>query len=113
MILVNYGDRLSLTGEGKRGEPLLREGLEIRRKILPPDDWRISSGEALFGECLVGLEKYEEAEPLLLSGQAKLTKSEGVKGERRWRYQSLVRLYEAMEKTDKAEDFRKLLPAEK
>jgi tetratricopeptide (TPR) repeat protein len=48
-------------------EPLTREFLEIRERVRP-DDWWNFMIRSLLGEVLLGLKKYAEAEPLLISG---------------------------------------------
>ncbi len=48
-------------------EPLLREVVEIRTKLFP-DTWLVASANALHGEALLGLRRFAEAEPLVVSG---------------------------------------------
>jgi serine/threonine protein kinase/tetratricopeptide (TPR) repeat protein len=48
-------------------ETAVRECLAIREKIMA-DDWRLFSTLSLLGAALLGQQKYEEAEPLLLKG---------------------------------------------
>src|SRR5262245_15706209 len=48
-------------------EPILRECLVIREKVMP-DSWQTFNAQAMLGGALLGQEKYEPAEPLLLKG---------------------------------------------
>ena len=48
-------------------EPVARECLVIREKKMP-DDWLTFNARAMLGGSLLGQKKYEDAEPLLLSG---------------------------------------------
>ena len=56
-------------------EPLQREGLSIKEKKLP-DDCETHNGRCDLGRVLLEQKKYAEAEPLLLSGHARLKLSE-------------------------------------
>jgi tetratricopeptide (TPR) repeat protein len=98
-------------------EPRLRECLRIREQIAP-DDWQTFNAQSLLGGSLLGQKKYAETEPLLLSGyegmkqreemiprQGKIRLTEAI--------ERLVQLYEAMGKTDKADEWRKKLPVTK
>jgi eukaryotic-like serine/threonine-protein kinase len=49
-------------------EPVLRNCLELRMKHLADDSWQVASTKGLLGAALVGLEKLDEAEPLLIAG---------------------------------------------
>lgn len=49
-------------------EPVLRQCLELRKKHLADDDWRVASTESLLGAVLVGLGDLDAAESLLISG---------------------------------------------
>ncbi len=54
-------------------EALLRETLPIYERTAP-DAWQRFEGQAILGACLAGQKKYIDAEPILLSGYAGLTK---------------------------------------
>jgi eukaryotic-like serine/threonine-protein kinase len=49
-------------------EPVLRDCLELRMKHLADDSWQVASTKSLLGAALVGLNKLDEAEPLLIAG---------------------------------------------
>jgi eukaryotic-like serine/threonine-protein kinase len=48
-------------------EDFARESLAIRKRLIP-DDWRTFNSESLLGACLLGQKKFDQAEPLLISG---------------------------------------------
>jgi len=56
-------------------ESLLREALPIY-ETTAPDAWQHFEAEAFLGACLAGQKRYADAEPILLSGYAGLTKQE-------------------------------------
>ena len=80
----------------------------------PPDKWGTYNAKAVMGRCLLGLTNYPDAEPLLISGcsgmerlqdtvpvDSKLYLKEAV--------QSLIKLYEATSKSEKADEWKKKL----
>jgi hypothetical protein len=59
------------------------------------------------GECLLGLGRLDEAEPLLLEGHARLEATEGARGERtRLARALLVALYERSGRPELAERYQ-------
>ena len=57
---------LSLRGDNlPQAEGGIRQALEIFRETLPEGHWRIADATSVFGQCLVAMGRYEEAEPLL------------------------------------------------
>ena len=59
----------------QEAEPLLREGLDIRRATLSADDWRVAYAQSTLGGCLVVLGRFAEAEPLLVPSYEQLAKN--------------------------------------
>ena len=45
----------------------------MRRKSLPEGDWMRAAAESSLGRCLVALQRYEDAEPLLTKACSVLT----------------------------------------
>ena len=90
------GKLLTDRGDPQAGAPLLREALETRRRVLAPGDWRTAETESLMGGCLVTLDRYTEAEPLLVSSYTALKTKRGDQ-ERRTQQalRRLINLYEA------------------
>jgi eukaryotic-like serine/threonine-protein kinase len=113
IILHNMGTLLSDQGEFQRAEPLLNEAVQIRHKVLPPNDPEQASAQTGLVDCLLAMASYESAEQLLLTSYANLESTLGPKHERTVEAaKQLVRLYEAWNKPDKAQECRKLLPVE-
>src|SRR5262249_1564741 len=72
-------------------EKHLRECLTIREKAIP-DNWRTFSTRSMLGEALLGQNKYQDAEPLLLKGY------EGMKSrEKTIQPQGKIRIPEALD----------------
>jgi tetratricopeptide (TPR) repeat protein len=65
--LVSVGLSLLQAKVFTEAEPLLREGLAIRKEK-EPDSWITFNAESLLGWSLLGQKKYSDAEPLLLKG---------------------------------------------
>jgi non-specific serine/threonine protein kinase/serine/threonine-protein kinase len=98
-------------------EMKLRECLTIRQRI-QPDDWTTFETKSLLGEALLEQKKYADAEPLLLSGYEGMKRHEAKippadKARLTKALQRLVQLYEAWNKKDKADQWRKELEAVK
>src|SRR5689334_22787803 len=55
------------TGNFAEAEPLARECVTLREKMMP-DNWLTFNARSILGGSLLGQKKYSEAEPLLLSG---------------------------------------------
>jgi tetratricopeptide (TPR) repeat protein len=96
-------------------EPLARECLKAREAKMP-DDPRTFNAASLLGGCLLGLGRYEEAEPLLLSSYAGLKQREDkIPWEGRYVIQEtlkrIVRLYEATHQAGKRAEWQRLLDA--
>src|SRR5262249_3716550 len=93
-------------GKAADAESRLREGLKIRREVLPKGHWALAQAESLWGGCLAALQRYAEAEPLLLNSYAALQKDETVPPRQlREAHERLVKLYEAWDKLDKAQEW--------
>ena len=66
---------MSLKDQSKfaEAEPLFRQSLEARAKLLGPGHHRVAIVKVELGEALVGLKRYAEAEPLLVEAQEVLS----------------------------------------
>jgi tetratricopeptide (TPR) repeat protein len=105
--LVSLGAILTAAGKPFEAEPLLREGLKIRRNVLPKGHWAVAHAESRLGGCLVALTRYAEAEPLMLTSYEALLKDEQVQPRvLREAHERLVKLYEAWDKPDEAQEWR-------
>jgi serine/threonine-protein kinase len=111
--LTWLGKLLTDRGNAQAGELLLREALEIRRRTLAAGDWQTAETESLLGACLTALQRYEEAEPLLVVSYTTLKARRGDQDRRTRRtLQYLIDLYQAWGKLEKTAQYRTLLPKE-
>lgn len=62
-------------GDNVAYERLVRETLNMRRKILDPNHWRIGECESLLGEILLARGETDDAEKLLIAGAEKQFKN--------------------------------------
>ena len=63
-------------------EALLRRGVAVLKKALPPGHWRVAEAESRLGACLAARRKAEEAEPLLVSAFEVLLRERGPRNSR-------------------------------
>jgi serine/threonine protein kinase/tetratricopeptide (TPR) repeat protein len=108
--MAAVGRNLLMLEKWSDAEPVLRECLAIREKF-QPDGWPTFNVRSMLGGSLLGQKKYDQAEPLLLSGYEGMKAREAQiappgrprlpeAGER------LVRLFEAWGKPQKASEWR-------
>ena len=81
-----------------------------------PNDWSRFHSESLLGESLLGQKKFDEAKPLLIEGYEGMKEREAkipapLKHHLTEAGERVVRLYEAMGRTDRADEWRRKLPA--
>ncbi|ARA94347.1 serine/threonine protein kinase [Rhodothermaceae bacterium RA] len=94
-------------GDPEGALPLFDEAIAIYTHAFSPDHWRIRFFEVAKAEPLLLLERYDEAEALLLRSHADLVAALGPDAEAvRQARQNLVRLYEARHRPDLAEPYR-------
>ncbi len=86
-------------------EPLLRECLAIRKEKLP-DHWLRFNALSLLGGALARQGKFEEAEPLLLGGYARMRDDPAANNDRRREaLERIVELYDARHEAQPAEGY--------
>jgi eukaryotic-like serine/threonine-protein kinase len=105
-ILAPLGLSLIQQGKWTDAEPILREALAIREKS-KPDEWTTFNTRSLLGGSLLGQKKYDEAEPLIVSGyEGMKAREEKIPPPARPRLtdsaERVVKLYEAWGKKDEA-----------
>ena len=116
-LLTSFGGLLLREHRYVDAERLLREALNTLEKT-HPGDWQRYNVESLLGAALSGEQRYDEAEPLLLSGYAGLSQRketippiekspEATAGE--W----IVQLYRAWGREEKASEWQSKLESEK
>jgi hypothetical protein len=64
-------------GDAGTAEPMLREAAEWFKRTQAADSWRRARAQGAWGECLVSLRRFNEAEPILLQSLAVLEREVG------------------------------------
>ena len=92
-------------------EPLLHEALSIREEALPAHHPDRIEAATMLGACLTMLERYDEAEALLVDAHEQLTAHPPEDGETltQQTLQRLVELYDAWEKPNYRSEYASLL----
>jgi serine/threonine protein kinase len=109
-LLERRGDRLLAAGSAAAAEPLLRESLALLRDAATPLSRRIAGVEIRLGRCLVALERFAEAEPILLRSRRALEgELEGKSASLQMATGALVELYQRWGKTQEASRYGRLL----
>jgi serine/threonine protein kinase/tetratricopeptide (TPR) repeat protein len=108
--LAFFGLSLVRSGAFLEAEAVLRQCLDIRRR-LTPEDWKTFSTESLLGEALCGEQKYDEAGKRLLNGYTQMKKRESaIPAESKSRLteavDQLVMYYTRTEQPDEAAKWR-------
>ena len=97
-------------GECGGAEPLVREALEIRTAALPMGQLETLESQGLLGECLAALDRFAEAEVLLLAAWTAMRERTGPEYEPETvALQRLVKLYQEWGKAEEAARYRELL----
>jgi len=98
-------------GAFNRAEPMFREAVDKASRVLAPGHWRTAVYQSNYGECLIRLERLEEAERQLLAAYAVLSNVLSPEDKRlRTTIDRLIGLYEAWDKPEKAALYRLLVP---
>ena len=113
ILLSSCGRSLMTLKRWNEAEPLLRECSSIREKS-QPDDWLTFRTSLMLGSCLLGQGKFEDAEPYLLAGYQGLVQREPLIPKQiriglTESLERLVNLYNAWQKPEPAEEWRKKL----
>lgn len=111
MVLYDFATFLIDRGEPLRAEPLLREALEAWNSTGIEGSWELAMAQGALGRCLTKLQRFEDAEALLLQsyefGQANF----GDFHDRALQpCQYLAELYDAWNKPEQAAEWRAKLP---
>jgi hypothetical protein len=91
---------------------LAREAVALSRKNLRPDHPEQAFFESVLGGALVGLRRFSEAEPLLLPSYAALASQPGRATRANEALRSIVAMYEAWGKAEKAKEWGARLKAQ-
>ena len=109
---MDRGRGLVLLKRFAEAEPLLAESRAIFTKTPPPLKHFPTWAECWHGASMVGLRRYDKAEPLLLAAERKLRGSRiATRRHHREAEEQLVRLYENWDKPEQAAQWRRELAA--
>jgi len=109
--LSNLAGLLSAQGKPSEAEPLYQTVVRTAPRALPAGHWQIALYQGLYGQCLVRLQRYEQAEAELLQSYAGLVAALGASHERTLRaVERLVTLYEAWGRSEQAAEWQAKLP---
>jgi hypothetical protein len=104
-----YND-MGLPSEGARFNEKVQR---LADEVLPESHWFRGLAKVRYGVSLTGMQRFDEAEPMLLDGRSGLEKVFGPQHERTiLATRELVTLYESWQKPDEAAKWRAVLPAE-
>ena len=93
--------------EQQEGLSAAQRVLETRQKTLPAGDYHFASTRVIIGLCLTRMQRYAQAEPMLLQAVQQLEASRGAAFYHTQRgYATLSELYEALGRTDDAAAFK-------
>jgi tRNA A-37 threonylcarbamoyl transferase component Bud32 len=112
VLIARKADRLQLQGDSAGAEAAYREALSLARESGTSSESRIAEIESHLGRCLFSLERFAEAEPLLIGSHRVLWAKLGDRGARTLEaLNRLVDLYTAWGKREQADRYRRTLPA--
>jgi tetratricopeptide (TPR) repeat protein len=107
--LLVQGEYLLDRGDAAGAEPVLRKCLDIRRNAYPEEHLHVNLAKQALGGCLAVLERYEEAEKLLLEAYRGISESLGAESTQATAAsQALASLYETWGRPAQAADYRRL-----
>lgn len=94
--LNNLALCLQSLGRSAEALPRFQAALDMRKRVLPPEHIDVRVSQVGLGAVLVDLNRYEEADPLLLEAAPALENKPGVPAMHRKRaLEAMVKLYEA------------------
>ena len=108
-VLSDLAMLLAARGKHAAGETEMRRALAILERSLPAGDWRRARAASVLAVCLTGLERFEEAESLLLASYPALRDQLGASApETLESLERLAELYDAWGRENKAAEARAL-----
>lgn len=112
LTLANMASLLVETGQLDEAEASYRQALTVFDEAYPADHWIHGHARSRLGECLTAMERFAEAEPLLLGGLELVRASLGKTHERtRQAMQRVVDLYRAWDQPARAAEYEQQLNA--
>ena len=110
IAMSNLGELMNRKGDYNAAEPIFEEALSIGLQHLGDKNQDIAKLQSRYGECLLKLGKFEEAEKKLLTAFPILMDTLGERDARTQQTIGLiVELYEAFDKKDETEKYKQLL----
>ena len=113
--LAGLGMMLKKSGDAEAAEPILREVLAMREQAEPRNEWLIALARSTLGECLIALERFDEAEPLVVETypaiEAHVNRKDHLLAYQIEALQRIINLYEAWNKPLKTDEWREKLEA--
>ena len=107
VMLLNRARVQIARGQVAGTEATLRHVLDVRERLLSPDDWRIAQSKSVLGASLMLQGRYADAEPLMVAAAAGLKPIPGLQDrERRANRGRLVTLYEKLGRRGDADKYR-------
>ncbi len=99
-------------GRDVEAEQAANKSLALIRETLPADHWYVALCKARLGACLIGQQRFDEAEPLLLEGYERVVAARGATGRLASEIlRSLVRLDDDAGRPERAARHREALAA--
>lgn len=93
--LIVLGECLLERGDAAGAEPVLQKCLDIRRNVYPKEHLQVVLAKQALGRCLAVLERYEEAQKLLVEAYRGLSETLGAESaQAKAASQALASLYE-------------------
>lgn len=112
--LATLGDNLLSQNKHTEAETVLRESLSIR-EAKQPEGWSTFQTRSMLGAALLGQQKFADAEPLLLTACQSMSQPNLSFPEKTTQLpkaiQRLIQLYEAWDKKEESEKWRRQLEA--
>ncbi|MGH7630957.1 MAG: tetratricopeptide repeat protein [Gemmatimonadales bacterium] len=105
-MLLSLGAVRLQRGDAREAESLLRQGVAMAERFLPPGSLRTRESKRLLGTTLSAQGRYAESEPLLLAAAEMPAAAQADTLERRRALRELVRLYEAWGRPEQARKYR-------
>jgi tetratricopeptide (TPR) repeat protein len=106
-LLSNLGALYARTGRAERADSLLTEALSLAAKLYDENDFMRVALVRKYGECLIDMGRYDQAEAVLLQATDGLERNFGASHTATRRaYSELVRLYAAWGRPAEAERWR-------
>lgn len=110
--LLGLGNLHLRQGNPQAAEPLLRQAVELRVKVLTDESWETAAAKVDLAECLLQQKKYEEAEALLVPGLPRIQSAKGATHYlTRDALERTARMYEATGRAEQAAPLRAMLGA--